>query len=170
MKQLGQTIRSGALAGLLVALPLVAQKSAASAEPAAVVASNSGPIEVLRVIEDPANGVRWFLLRDATHPGGPGRLVREIDLAESKPAGPADASPSKPAIVTRQQPVIRGGDKLIVEEHTAIADAVFEAIAVTPAVLGAPLDVRLRLGGKVVRAYAAGPGRASMQPLAEARP
>jgi hypothetical protein len=59
-------------------------------------------------------------------------------------------------------PVIRAGDRLIVEEHTAVVDAVLEARALNPAAAGAPLDVRLTMGGNVVRVVAVGPGRAAL--------
>ncbi len=66
--------------------------------------------------------------------------------------------------------VIRAGDRLIVEEHTARVDAVLEARALTPAALGDAFDVRLTIGGNRVRAIAMGPGRAALQPMTGIRP
>jgi flagella basal body P-ring formation protein FlgA len=67
-------------------------------------------------------------------------------------------------------PVIRSGDRLIVEEHTARVDAVLEARAMNPAAVGGALDVRLTIGGVVVRAVALGPGRAAFQTGSGVRP
>jgi hypothetical protein len=64
--------------------------------------------------------------------------------------------------------VIHAGDRLIVEENTAVVESRLEAVALGPAVVGSPLDARLKVGGKVVRAVALGRGRAAF--LAEARP
>jgi hypothetical protein len=68
------------------------------------------------------------------------------------------------------RPVIRAGDRLIVEEHTALVDAVLEARALTPAAPGSAFDARLTVGGRVVRAVALGPGRAALQLETGARP
>jgi len=67
-------------------------------------------------------------------------------------------------------PVIRAGDRLIVEEKTAVAEVRLEAVALGPAGNGFPLLVRLKIGGRVVRAVALGPGRAAFAPETEARP
>ena len=66
--------------------------------------------------------------------------------------------------------VIRSGDRLTVEEHTAHVDAVLEARALGAAVVGAVLEARLTIGGSRVRVVALGPGRASMQLETGARP
>ena len=70
----------------------------------------------------------------------------------------------------KAQIVVRAGDRLIVEEHTARVDAALEARALASAVAGAALVVRLTLGGKVVRVVALGPGRAAFQPETAVRP
>jgi flagella basal body P-ring formation protein FlgA len=70
-------------------------------------------------------------------------------------------------ILTR--PVIRAGDRLVVEENTAVIEARLEAVALGPAALGSSFDVRLKLGGKVARAVALAPGRAAFQAHAEVR-
>jgi hypothetical protein len=67
-------------------------------------------------------------------------------------------------------PVIRSGDRVIVEEHTAVVDAVLEARARRPAAAGAVFEARLAIGGRVVRVVALGPGRAQLQPETGARP
>jgi hypothetical protein len=116
--------------------------------------------EIVREIDDPHTGGRWLLTRDPVHPAGPGRLVL---VARFRP----EYRPIQPG-VEPPRPVIHAGDRLVVEENTAVIEARLEAVALGPAVVGSPLDVRLKIGGKVVRAVALGPGRAAF--LAEARP
>ncbi|HEX4756948.1 MAG TPA: hypothetical protein VH308_03165 [Terracidiphilus sp.] len=126
--------------------------------------------DAVRVIDDPHTGNRWMLVRNPDHPGGPGRLVLAADtngarhdkMADSTPA-PAPRSSSTP-----ERPVIHAGDKLVVEEHTAIVDARLEGMALSPAIRGAFLKVRLSIGGKVVRAEAVGPALAVLLPESEA--
>jgi hypothetical protein len=130
-------------------------------------------IEVLKVIDDPSTGTRWLVTRDPAHPGGPGRLLSAADVQGAwrlVTAAEASGSSRSSLAPARTLPVIRIGDRLLVEEHTAVADATLEAIALSQALPGAPLDVRLKLGGKVLRVYAAGPGRALLQPPAEVKP
>ncbi len=117
--------------------------------------------EVLREIDDVHTGDRWLLIRNEQTPGGPGRLV----LVSADHNG--IASTARRGVGHTEEavapPIIRSGDRLIIEKHTAVVDAVLEARAVTPAAVGAAFDVRLTLGGKVVRAVALGPGRAAFQ-------
>lgn len=104
-----------------------------------------------RVIEDPNSGRRWVLARDPEHPGGPGKLVEEPARAEEKSGGEQKALP-----------VIRAGDRVLVEENTRVARGLFEAVALSTARQGASFRVRLRVGGRVVWAIAVGPGRATL--------
>ena len=131
--------------------------------------------ELYREIDDPHTGDRWLLLRNEEFPGGPGRLVR-VRAGQSAASG-AD----EPIGVPRQLdqpagqaaqllPVIRSGDRVVVEEHTAVVDVVLEARALAPAAAGAVFVARLAIGGRVVRVVALGPGRAAFQPEKEARP
>lgn len=109
---------------------------------------------VVRVIEDPNSGERWMLLRDATHPGGPGRLVR---------VGSAPSSEGRQAVQRPQAVVpvvIHAGDRVRLEEHSPLVDAVFDSVALGAAVAGDPVQVRLSIGGRVARAIATAPGRA----------
>jgi hypothetical protein len=117
--------------------------------------------EIIREIDDPHTGGRWLLMPDPVHPAGPGRLVLagEVHLAIPRPGALAVEQPRR---------VIRAGDRLIVEENSAVVEARLEAVALGPAVIGSTLDVRLEIGGKVVRAVALAPGRAVF--LAEVRP
>jgi hypothetical protein len=124
--------------------------------------------KIVREIDDPNTGERWLLMRNEQHPGGPGHLV----LAAGHASRPADAS-SQGAGQEREGrllPVIRTGDRLIVEEHTPVVDAVLAAQALNPAAQGEALDVRLAIGGKIMRAVALGPGRAKLEARSGGRP
>jgi hypothetical protein len=120
------------------------------------------PGALVRMIDDPHTGARWLLLRDLRHPGGPGRLVL---------AAPArkELRPKPPPAAEMARPVIRAGDRLIVEEETAVVAARLEAVALGPAGMGAPFEARLGIGGRVVRVLALAPGRAALQPETGAR-
>jgi hypothetical protein len=139
-----------------------AQAPAATVRPAAGQAAAGGP--AFHEIDDPHSGARWLVVRDAEHPGGPGRLIplgaghRHADL------------PLHAAKVAMAAPVIRAGDRIVVEEHTDVVDAVLEALALGPAVEQGALNARLRIGGRVVRVVALAPGRARLAAKVEARP
>jgi hypothetical protein len=143
--------------------------------------------DVLREIVDPNNGYHWLLVRQNTLPGGPGRLVlvaghREsgVSFQSAQLAGSRLGTQSSPLsgpgsaaqldLAAPAPSVIRSGDRLTVEEHTAHVDAVLEARALGAAVVGAVLEARLTIGGSRVRVVALGPGRASMQLETGARP
>jgi hypothetical protein len=134
-------------------------------------AVNSG--EVVREIDDPHTGDQWMLMRDLVHPEGPGHLVLvEGPGMRLASAGTRDEKqPSAPsANLTPFRPVIHTGDALIVEEHTAVVEARLEAVALGPAVEGAIFRVRLKIGGKVVRAVAISAGHAVFARGDEAQP
>jgi hypothetical protein len=122
--------------------------------------------DVVREIDDPHSGARWLLLRDAAHPGGPGRLV----LAGGTPRITHLRETGDEVATTATLPVIRAGDRIILEEHSATTEGRLEAIALGPAAIGSSFAVRLSIGGKVVRALAASPGKAVFQPEMEGRP
>ena len=122
-------------------------------------AANQSPGETFREIDDPSTGDRWLLV--AGHPGGPGRLVlagrqESVQYGAEKPA--MQLAPAG------ERPVIQAGDTLVLEEHSAVVEARLEAVALGPAVRGAPFKARLKIGGKVVRAVAAAAGRAVLAP------
>lgn len=121
-----------------------------------------GSVPVLREIKDPSTGASWIIMRNPQHPAGPALLTAE---REDPPAAACGISP-------RETPrlVIHAGDHLVVEEHTPAAESYLEAVAASAAIAGSALDVRLKIGGKVVRAVAIAPGRALMAPLQEAQP
>jgi hypothetical protein len=122
--------------------------------------------EIVREIDDPHSGARWLLMRNSDHPGGPGLLVLAEGGRNPVQRGQAGFGPSG----VDPQTVIRAGERLIVEENTPVVEARLEAVALGPAVIGSVLDARLKIGGRVVRAVALGPGRAELQPQTEARP
>ncbi|MGA3371864.1 MAG: hypothetical protein ABSC48_08905 [Terracidiphilus sp.] len=142
-----------------------------NAFPAAVARPAAGELaqgEILREIDDPQNGDRWLLMRNDQVPGGPGRLV--LAASRERAAAPAPLRTARSAEQIRPLPVIRAGDRLTVEEHTARVDAILEARALSTVALGSALEVRLAIGGRVVWAVALGPGRAALQPWTEGRP
>ncbi len=119
--------------------------------------------QILREIDDPHSGDRWLLMRVPNRPGAPGRLV----LA-TVPGAVADKR--LPADRPQPLPVIHTGDRLIVEEKTALVEGRLEAVALGPALSGSLLKVRLAVGGTVVRAVALGPGRAAFATETRVRP
>ncbi len=123
--------------------------------------------EVLRQIEDPSTGDLWLLFRDANRPGGPGRLL----LARQRSSGQRAAfgGPAQPS-TAGERLVVRAGDSLLVEEHTAMVDTRLEAVALESAAKGARFKARLKIGGKVVCAIAISPGRAGFAPESEVAP
>lgn len=137
--------------------------------------SSSG--QVMREIDDRATGDQWLLVRDAANPGGPGRMVR-VASGEGDSKGESAGEPAQPcaqcAAHAAERPVvppmIRAGDKVIVEEHSAVADARLEATALGSAGMGAEFQARLKIGGKAVRVAALGPGRAELMPEPKAHP
>jgi hypothetical protein len=111
--------------------------------------------EVIREIDDPRNGDRWILTRDLSHPAAPGRLALLASVhILIRQASPEEEGPAA---------VIHAGDRVIVEEHTAVVDARLEGVAMGSALRGFPVTVRLSIGGRVLQAEAIGPGRAVIQ-------
>ena len=136
------------IAGLAVAAFALGPLPAQGAGPDAEAGAPHG--RLLRVIEDPWAGARWLVYEDSEHPGRPARLV-EAPLE----ATDANLRNSRPRI-------LHSGDRLIVEEHTAVADASLAAVALGEAAEGEVVAVRLAIGGRVVKAVAEGRGRARL--------
>jgi hypothetical protein len=149
-------MRQGAMvAGLALAALALGAARAGGASPDSEAGALRG--RLLRVIDDPPTAARWLLYEDTEHPGRPGRLVL-IPLEEAG-IGPA-CSRTKGAALQSRVPILHAGDRLTVEERTAAADATLAAVALGQAAEGGELEVRLEIGGKVVRAVAEGPRRA----------
>lgn len=113
------------------------------------------PNHVLREIRDPHTGICWRLLSDLAAPAGPAQLAA------------SGAGDSCPPVQAAQRFAIQQGDRVVLEEHTPTVDARLEAVAMGSARVGSPVDLRLKIGGKVVRAVAIAPGRAILRPSRE---
>ncbi len=126
--------------------------------------------EIVREIEDWHFGDRWVLPRNIDHPAGPGRLVL-ISVARVERS--SRVYKSTQFVREREYgtasllPIIRAGDRVIVEDHTKIADARLEAVALGAAAAGSALTVRLKIGGRSVRVIAEAPGQALLPPTRE---
>lgn len=116
---------------------------------------------ILREIRDPATGAVWQIVGDGASPGGPGRM--RLALRGNGYRDPLEKDQHRTA-------VIRAGQRIVVEEHTPRAEARLEAVALSAASAGSALAVRLKIGGKVVRAVAIAPGRAVLVEPGEAQP
>ena len=180
--KLGVSLGAGVLA-LLAAAPANCQAGAEQSAGSRMVVSLPGPEagahagsgEVVRAIDDPYTGNHWLLERDPNHPGGPGRLVLLPRTTSADGHNDESKDGKAPGVtlaaaLAALTPVIRSGDRLVVEETTAVVEARLEAVALGPAVQGADFEVRLQIGGKVVRAVALGPGRAVFADQIGARP
>jgi hypothetical protein len=134
---------------------------------AATLVKGAGELCRLRgEIDDPNTGTRWLLVRDSIHSGGPGRLepvspTRDPGALGKKANAVGIASTTSPSIV-------RAGDKVVVEEHSATTDAYLEGVALAPGGPGTILHVRLLIGGRVVRAVAVASGRVALEVSSEA--
>jgi hypothetical protein len=140
----------------------------AQVQPQVMVSGGETAATILREIDDPHSGERWLLLPDEKHTGGPGRLVLSAGHPQHSSTRPVSRveKPDRVAVF----PVIHAGDRLVVEEHSAIAEARLEAVAMGPATTGSTFAARLKIGGRVVRARALAPGRAAFAPEMETRP
>jgi hypothetical protein len=145
----------------------VVHSASRAPEPASEPGANDRANNIAREIDDPHTGARWLLLRDSSHPGGPGRLVLAVERRgqHQNNVAQSDVVQAAPAL-----PVIHAGDRLIVEENSAVIEARLEAVAMSPAAAGSLLQARLRIGGRVVRVVALGPGRAEFQSEIGVRP
>ena len=130
---------------------------------------------VIHEIDDPWSGARWLLSWDKDYPAGPGWLVLsgsnpdDSKLSASRTErgavkNQALESTSKSVCEDRAQlsPIIRAGDRLVVEEHTVRVDALLDGVALAPAAAGSSLPVRLKFGAQIVRAIAKAPGLATL--------
>ena len=143
---------AGALAILAAAALLPAQSGTGGADRSVA----AGESSVYASVRDDATGIHWVLLRGGEDSGGPGRWVRTENgagpVAGKAPRRERHAAPA----------VIHAGDKVIVEDHTAVAELRLQAVALEPAAAGARLRIRLTAGGRSVAAIALGAGRAQL--------
>jgi hypothetical protein len=170
-----------ALVALAFALPEGSALSSMENAHSAVLSSSHSRREIsvdgriFREIRDPHSGMCWLLVRDEAHPGGPGRLVlaeetSPLQSGDRQALNRAESRQAAESFTGTSVPVIRAGDRLIVEEETPVIAARLEAVALGPAAVGGEFEVRLKMGGKVMRAVAQGPGRAALQSEREAQP
>jgi hypothetical protein len=138
--------------------------SSRATEPAADEDVRTVQGEKLREIEDPNLGDRWELYRELNHPGGPGRWIRaSIGKFRAGAQGLAEVARADPPTI----PVIRMGDRVVVEEDTARVEERLEAVALGSAVTGSVVQVRLKIGGQVMHAMVVAAGRARFVAWAE---
>jgi hypothetical protein len=132
---------------------------------AANVSQQTTRANAVRVIQDPHTSMCWQLERDPTRPGGPGRMVL-LGLLEGSQGNSVSIVKANAKIDAKFNaniltPVIGSGDRVVLEENSAIVETRLEAFALSSARVGAELNVRLAIGGKILRAKAIGPGHAA---------
>lgn len=106
---------------------------------------------VVRMIPDPGAHAVWILEVDSHHPAGPGRLT-ELREPGTSPAS-RESIAASPAASNPALPLIRAGDHVFIEQHTAHVDSWLSGVALEPAGLNTPFRLRLS-GGQVLRAIA----------------
>ena len=128
---------------------------------------------VVREIEDAGSGACWQLFRNERHPEGPGRLVlKRSPNSLGEPAGCASGLEWKSSLgsVPSRKFLILAGDLLTVREDSSRASVQLAGVALGPASAGDCLNVRLSVGGRVVRAIAVASGLATLPAQYEAWP
>jgi hypothetical protein len=167
--------------GMLLAF---AAGAAVGGQTARKVASSAGPqtlagnrafsaLGVSREIEDAGTGVRWLLLRNESHPGGPGRLVPAGEDRNAHSAigrGKDSVRQRNAAANIGQRPIICAGDRLIIRDDSDRVLVQLEGVALAPASVGSLLPVRLHIGGAIVRAVAVRSGQATLWSRMELQP
>lgn len=125
-----------------------------------------------REIQDAGVGIVWLLVKDNQHPGAPGRLVA-VDAAQAATGQPLAAGNSgdlSVPILPPRRRVLRGGDRILIEEDSPMVHLRLAGVALGPACEGQSLEARLEAGGKTVRVVALGPGRARLAQNPGAKP
>jgi hypothetical protein len=115
--------------------------------------------KVIRIIRDFGTNDCWALERELNRPAVPASLrpVSCDSLLSIPQFDRLSAVPGRSSI-----PAIHVGDKLLLTEHTSVADAQLEAIALSAGDVGDAISVRLKIGGSRLRAIATGKGRANI--------
>jgi len=155
-----------------VAMIAILAVSAFALSPAVAGGASSNPEtgasheRLVKVIDDPSTGARWLLYEDTGHPSWPARLV----AAPPEQATKSQNALRREASADGARVAIHAGDRLTVEEHTPVADSKLSAVALGQARKGEELEVRLEIGGRVVKAVAEGTGQAQMVGESGARP
>ena len=144
--------RAGLVWGYLAAAAMGWSAGGVQAQQKGTAAIERSPANIIVEIDDPNLGIRWLLRRDPAHPGGPG-IVETATCADMN-------------LAVEAEPVMRRGDRVMVEESSKFVEARLEAIALGSATQGKTFQARLKIGGKVVRAIAVAAGRATLMPEA----
>lgn len=148
-----------------VALAICAQGAVRGNEPGSCDAKNpdlsiTQGFRAVRVIEDPASHRRWLIEQNLERPDWPARVIqvpqglscwndtRRSDQAEKRNG------------LDRSKRVVQAGETLRIVEESPVFRADLEAVALKNGGRGDWISARLRIGGKVVRAIVAAPGRA----------
>ena len=130
------------------------------------------PQRATREIADRATGIKWLLVKDNSHPGGPGRLVA-VDEAHAESVQPiarrGEVAVSE-TLLPPLRPILRGGDSIVIEEDSPVVHLRLAGVALEPACAGQSLEARLEAGGRTVRVVALGPGRARLAAIPGAKP
>ena len=182
----GFRIEVGGVLGLLCAAAAGSGQSLPGLPPlpldrgSAVTWSTAGMIDpqsipadrIVQVIEDRSLGNRWLLCRASEHPGGPGRLVL---IASNRRKGISSMTSQAAfvlpaALPAAARPVIRSGERLVIEEDGAMVSARLTAFALESVLAGSAFYARLEIGGQVVRAVAVSAGKAAFAPEFEVGP
>jgi len=117
----------------------------------------------IRFIEDPGTHQRWLLLQDVSCPAGPALFIeRPRKLSRGRFISQEGDSDSPLPVLKPSIPIIHPGDRIIVSEHTTVSEAKLEATALKAAAVGDDLTVRMKVGGRAVRAIATAPGHAAL--------
>ena len=119
---------------------------------------------VLRIAADTTSVFRcWILVKGTSVGGGPGKWLEE-PFGACEPAQSDNRSivPSSDTKRAGAKPIIRAGERLLVEQNSERVQARLQATALEPAALGAILRVRFRSGGSPVQVVAIAPGHASL--------
>jgi hypothetical protein len=155
------TVANTAILSVIFTFGLLCVFAATASVAAEANSDERQPLEVVRSLRDPHTGQCWQLTRQSLPSGGPGRMIQVSDEECAVISLKTNGMPRGKPEPKMQTPAIRAGDRLIVEETSAVVEARFAAVALSPAVLGATFNARMQIGGRVVRVIALGSGRAA---------
>lgn len=126
----------------VVAATLLSAVSAAGAQQSS---------RAIRILVDPATGLRWKLIANPACPEGPGMFVPDGFAPPSATAHPVPGG----------QHLVRAGERLVINESTPNLVARYTAVALAPAARGDVIFARLTAETKPVRVVVLDPGRAA---------
>ena len=118
---------------------------------------------------DPGTCKRWRYERNGDHPSWPPRLVMvsdEVSCSSQSNVNPGMKG-QKTEWLRHHTIIVLAGDELAVSDETAALLANLEGVALNNGSPGEVIGVRLRLGGRIMRAQVLAPGRVRL--IADAR-